>query len=591
MGSKKRIAVINYNKCQPEGCGNFLCVRVCPVNRTAKDCIVIEELKQKPVISEELCIGCQICSVKCPFSAITIINLAAELSNPIHQYGKNAFRLYGLPYPKESSVTGLIGKNGTGKTTVLKILSQQIIPNLGDIKSKPSIEKLIEFYKGKELSNFFKKAKEGKAKLSYKPQNIEEIPKKLKGKVIELLKKADERNSLKEISEKLELKPLLEHEIGELSTGELQRVAIAAASLREAEYYFFDEPSSFLDVRQRLNAAKAINSIAEKAKSVIVIEHDLALLDYLSDYIYILYGRPAAYGIVSSAKSTLNGINEFLQGFLKNENIRFRDSELKFEVKAAQSSPKKIPFLLYPALKKTFSTFNLSAEAGELKEGEIIGIIGPNGIGKTTFIKMLGGLLEPDNTKVEWKMKISYKAQNLEPQKIKVKELFTQPSIDTELFKSEIEKKLELKELSELKCSELSGGELQKVAIALCLSRQADIFLLDEPSAFIDVEDRIATAEVIRSITEKKKKLAVIVDHDLLFIDAISDRLIVFEGSPSIKGFARAPQEKHEGMNSFLRSMNVSFRRDPMTGRPRANKLNSVKDREQKEKGEYYYTK
>ncbi len=589
MASKKRIAVIDYDKCQPNECGNFLCIRMCPVNRNNKECIIQNKEKELPEISEELCIGCNICVVKCPFNAISIVNKPSELDFPIHQFGKNAFRIYNLPFPKESSVIGLIGRNGIGKSTVLKILSKEITPNLGNLKEKPSIEKVIEKFKGKELMNFFNKVKEN-PKLSLKPQRIELLPKKVKGKVIDLLKKIDERKKLNELTELLDLNEIMDKNIETLSGGELQRIAIAAASMKQADYYFFDEPSSFLDIKQRLKMAKAVNSLSESAKSVMLIEHDLALLDYLSEYIHIFYGSPGVYGVVSSVKSSKNGINEFLNGFLKDENIKFREKELSFEVKPPSQSVKTKTVFEYPEIKKKFSGFELTISAGNLRQGEVIGIIGGNALGKTTFARILAGEVKPDNTKLNFNLKVSFKPQQLTSEKMTVNELFSLPEVNKEVFNSEFRKKLAIESLMEMQLENLSGGELQKVAVAFCLSKEADIYLLDEPSAFVDIEDRLKIAEVIRSIIEKKGKTALVIDHDVLFIDYISDRLIVFEGTPSVSGKGNIPSEMHEGMNLFLEKMNISMRRDPETGRPRVNKLNSIKDKEQKQKNEYYYS-
>ncbi len=589
MATKKRIAVLDFDKCQPDECGDFLCIRVCPVNRNSKGCIIKNKELFRPEISEDLCIGCQICSVKCPFNAISIINLPSELDKPIHQFGKNSFRLYNLPFPKNSTVVGLIGKNGIGKSTVLNILSNKLLPNLGNFKEKGSIEKLVEKFKGKQLMNFFVKVKEN-PKLSLKPQRIELLPKNAKGKVKGLLKKIDDRKKLDELTEMLDLSPLLEKELKTLSGGELQRIAIAATSLKKADYYFFDEPSSFLDIKQRLKMAKAINSLAGEAKSVMLIEHDLAVLDYLSEYIHIFYGSPGVFGVVSSVKSSRNGINEFLNGYLKDENIKFRSKELSFEVKPPTKSVKTNVLFEYPLIEKKFPDFEMKVDSGSLRQGEVVGIVGANALGKTTFVKILSGEIKADNTELNSNLTVSFKPQQLKAKKITVRELFSLSEINKEIFNSEFKKKLSLEPLMDSSLDKLSGGELQKIAVAFCLSKEADIYLLDEPSAFVDVEDRLKIAEAIRNVIEKKGKTALIVDHDVLFIDYISNRLIVFEGIPSVSGKANSPAEMHSGMNQFLKGLEISFRRDPETGRPRANKLNSIKDKEQKEKGEYYYS-
>jgi ATP-binding cassette subfamily E protein 1 len=138
---------------------------------------------------------------------------------------------------------------------------------------------------------------------------------------------------------------------------------------------------------------------------------------------------------------------------------------------------------------------------------------------------------------------------------------------------------------------ELSGGELQKVAIAACLSRKADLFLLDEPSAYLDVEERLNMARTIRRIIEAQNVPAFVVEHDVVTQDFIADRLMVFSGEPGVSGVANPPTSLRKGMNVFLKEMGVTFRRDSVTRRPRVNKEGSKMDTFQKRIGEYYYTR
>ena len=140
------------------------------------------------------------------------------------------------------------------------------------------------------------------------------------------------------------------------------------------------------------------------------------------------------------------------------------------------------------------------------------------------------------------------------------------------------------------KLSELSGGELQRVAICVCLAQDADLYLLDEPSAYLDVEQRLKVSKVLENIISKREKSALVVDHDLLFIDYVSQDLIVFDGSPAKEGKVNGPFSMEEGMTAFLKDLGITFRRDEESKRPRANKEGSVKDREQKKKEKYYYS-
>ena len=149
----------------------------------------------------------------------------------------------------------------------------------------------------------------------------------------------------------------------ELSGGEWQRLAVAVASAKETDFYFFDEPSSYNDIVQRTAVAKVIHDLAKIGKSVMVVEHDLTLLDYVSDFIEVLYGVSSAYGIVSSVLSTKVGINVFLDGYLPHANVRFRDKKFSFGVSAStgQFTAENIT-IQYPVLEKKYPNFSVTIE-------------------------------------------------------------------------------------------------------------------------------------------------------------------------------------------------------------------------------------
>ncbi len=579
---KKRIAIIDYKKCRKESCG-FACYNICPVIRMGKEAIYYDDNDKKVHISEDLCSGCGICPKKCPFNAIDIINLSIDLNDPTHQYGKNKFRLFRLPFIRNSNSVGLIGKNGTGKSTILNIYSGNIVPNLGNYEEGGNYEKIINYYKGKELQQTFIDIAEKKMKVAYKPQNINGIKETVTGKVIDLLKKVDERNKLEEVVKLLKMQNMINKEVSTLSGGELQKVAIAATIIKKASIYFYDEPSSFLDIKQRFIFANLINELKD---TNLIVEHDLALLDYLCDYLHILFGKAHAYGVVSSIKSTNQAINEFLDGFISDENLRFRDYEINFYYRDEQAKKTNL-FFSYPKMTKTFTDFSLEAESGDIYEGEIVGIIGENGIGKTTFIKLLtGDEYSDDKNNSTLNKTMAYKPQDIYSEHIKVKDFFK--NTNTELLMSEIWFKLKINEIEDLYLDELNTGTLQKIWIAKILATNADLYLLDEPSAFLDVEEKLNIAKIVQSIIAKRKKAAFIVDHDILFIDFISDKLLVFDGEPGKNGFCTKPKEKKAGMNEFLKILNITYRKDAKSGRPRVNKFDSAKDKEQKRSSNYY---
>jgi len=282
-----------------------------------EDTITIDPKTKKPLISEELCQGCGICTNRCPFQAVSIINLPEALDEPIHRYGQNMFELFGLPTIREEAVVGMLGPNGIGKSTIIRILSGELKPNLGNYEEEVSWEDIINFFKGSQMQNYFTRLSQGEIKVVHKPQMIDLLPKFVKGSVSDLLQGVNERDALEGVTDILELKPIMDRNIKNLSGGELQRVAIAAAVLREADFYYFDEPTSWLDVYQRLNAVKVIRELAEIGKAVMVIEHDLAALDAISDYVHILYGEPGAYGVVSQLTGSPCRDKHLHQRFLK----------------------------------------------------------------------------------------------------------------------------------------------------------------------------------------------------------------------------------------------------------------------------------
>ena len=536
---------------------------------------------------------CCICTNRCPFDAITIINLPEAAGEPIHRFGQNQFELFGLPSLEEGTVLGLLGPNGIGKSTIMNILSGSLIPNFGDYENQPeNWDAVIDFYKGSSLQKYFQDLSEGNIKTILKPQMVDKLPKVVKGKVKDLLSNVNERDKLDYVTKELQLENVLDRKMENLSGGELQRVAIAATVLREGDFYYFDEPTSWLDVSQRLNAVKVIRSLAEEGKSVLVIEHDLATLDALSDNIHILYGQPGGYGVVSGKKGVRLGINAYINGFLAEENVRIRRNPIEFTIRPPTPEDEGDAIASYTDISKEYDGFSLSADAGEIFYDEIVTAFGSNGIGKTTFAKMLAGVEDPTSGEVDEEVTITYKPQyivsNFEGT-VSDFLFMNAPSYGSKIFESEIMKPLTLDEMLDKPVKGLSGGELQRLAIAATLSKDAEIYLFDEPTAFLDVEQRLIAARVIRKMIESRNVASLIVDHDIVFIDYISDRAMVFNGTPGLNGHASKPTDLRNAMNEFLGNLNITFRRDKETKRPRVNKLDSYKEREQKEKGEYYY--
>ncbi len=590
-----RVSVLDQDLCQPKKCG-LECIKYCPVNKSGADCIILNEETNKAQIDEDICNGCGICVKVCPFDAITIVNLASELAtDKIHQYGPNSFRLFKLPTPRKGEVVGLLGRNGMGKSTVVNILSGNLKPNLGRYENPPEWDEILKYYSGTELKQHFEKIEQKQIRASIKPQQVQQIAQAFDGTGKELIDKYDERGVSRELIKDLGLENSMEQSLKELSGGELQRIAVAVAAAKDTEFYFFDEPSSYNDVFQRIGVARTIQSLAKIGKSVMVVEHDLTLLDFLSDYIEVLYGEPAAYGIVSNVLSTKIGINVFLDGYLPNENVRFRDKKFSFDVSSSSTDifQEGSAVVTYPKLEKKFPSFSLEIEPGQVRKGEILGIMGANALGKTTMMKMIAGVEKPDSGSVDKKIKIAYKPQYLENDiDVEVVALLDKANgspVEGSLEEEQILDPLKVKKLYNKSVKNLSGGELQKVAVASCLLQKVDLYALDEPSAFLDVEDRIAVAKFLQKFVRSFGKSAIVIDHDLQLMDLTSDTMVIFEGKSGLAGKATSPMPKADAMNRFLKSLDMSFRRDERSLRPRVNKLESRLDKDQKTSGNYYY--
>jgi len=595
-----RIAIVSTDRCRPKKCKQE-CKRSCPVVKIGKMCIEVGASSKIAYISEELCIGCGICVKKCPFEAVNIINLPKNLEKETtHRYGPNSFKLHRLPTPRTGQVLGLVGTNGIGKSTALKILSGKLKPNLGKFSAPPDWQEIINYFRGSELQNYLTRILEDDVKALIKPQYVDHIPKAVKGIVLQTLKDRDDRGVIDELIPELDLENVLDRDVKALSGGELQRFAIAVIAVQEADCYMFDEPSSYLDVKQRLKASRVIRSLIHIEKYIIVVEHDLSVLDYLSDYICCLYGKPGAYGVVTMPFGVREGINIFLAGFVPTENLRFRDEALTFKVAETAderegATDKKFLRFGYPDMTKTQGSFTLHVEAGEFTDTEIIVLLGENGTGKTTFIRLIAGLIKPDDENADDlpEFNVSYKPQKISPKfDSTVRNLLHKKIRDSYLhpqFISDVLKPLNIEALMDNDVINLSGGELQRVALTLCMGAPADLYLIDEPSAYLDSEQRIWASKVIKRFIIHSKKTAFIVEHDFIMASYLADRVVVYTGTPAVEATAHAPVGLLTGMNQFLKHLEITFRRDPTNYRPRINKYASVKDEEQKAAGEYYY--
>jgi len=593
-----RIAVVDKDLCQPRKCSQE-CIRFCPVVRTGKRAIYFDEQLNRPVITD-LCTACGICVRKCPFEAITIINLPSELDEDcVHQYGPSGFKLFRLPMLKQGKVIGVLGQNALGKTTIANILAGSLIPNL--CTGGGGKDDVVRRFRGTELQTYFTRLYSNQLRVIHKTQYIELIPMVVKGKVRDVLMKVGgDEGKVLDVAGKLNLTHLLDRDVSVLSGGELQRLAIAAAMLRSGDVYIFDEPTTHLDITERLRVAKAISELASGGRYIVVIDHDLAVLDYLADLVVILYGKPGAYGVVSSIRGAKEGINEYLKGYLTNENMMIRREAITFKATPPPREVRREKVMVeWDRLTKGLGDFKLIAQPGQLMRGEVVGVLGPNGIGKTTFARLLVGELQPDEGVVMpyGQVRISYKPQYIRDIAVKYPDLTVNaliskvagPDYREKPHWPDLANSLLLNPIMDKGLGELSGGELQRVMIAAALLKDAELYVLDEPMVYLDIEQRIRTARVIARLAEERESTVLFIEHDVTMLDYVSTTVMVFEGEPGRLGIANPPTGLRDGMNTFFKAQDITFRRDARNGRPRINKRGSVMDRVQREVGEYYY--
>lgn len=587
-----RVAVLLEERCKPNS--NAFAYLKKYSEMCERECIQVEGSKCK--ILETACPVCFTRAKHCPDGAVKIINLPEELDTDLtHSYGENAFRLFRLPSPRQEQIVGILGPNGIGKSTAINLLSGTFRPNLGDWEnSSPDWDEVISTFPRGELRDYLGMVSTGEVSIAVKPQYIDKLPRIFDGEVRELLARVDDRGEIENYSELMGISHILDRKLGDLSGGELQRVAICATLLKEADVYFFDEPSSYLDIYERMRMVGVVRGLAEKGKRVLVVEHDLAILDVLCDLIHVIYGERSAYGIFTPPRSTRTAINAYLDGFLPEENVRIRDKPIQFLRGRNRGEEVGTPILKWGDIEKTLGDFSLTTGKGEVKSAEVVGVVGPNATGKTTLVKIIAGEIDPDEGWCTMDAKVSYKPQHVRADF----DGTVQEWLDTEIggkwrsgeFHTQVTRALQVDKMVDLHATKLSGGELQAVSIAICLGKEADLYLFDEPSAHLDANARMEAAKAIRRTMESNEKAAMVIDHDTYFLDIVSDSVLVFQGEGGDHGKAIGPLSLRKGMNLFLSDADVTFRRDIESHRPRINKPSSRKDREQKSSGEYFYS-
>jgi ATP-binding cassette subfamily E protein 1 len=602
------IAIINEKKCRPDKC-NYECKRVCPVESQGKECVVIFDIeeagktKKKASILESSCIACGICVSKCPFGAIDIVNIPSEIASMlIHRFGRNGFRLYKLPSIKQGKILGILGKNGQGKSVILQILTRRLKPNFGELEPASGAAAgnahpdLIKRSKGKPWQRFINDISKVDS-IAIKPQAIEKIP--FKGTAGQYLEKQMDSEWCQEIIKYLQIN--LDMQVETASGGELQKLICAKTLAKDCDFTVFDELSNFLDIKQRLKIAALINKFKSDSKYIMIIEHDLALLDYISDQVSICFGTPGIFGIISNPNSTPEAINMYFSGYIPAENMRFRTSEYSMKEVSVEYSKEEIQadrFIPYIETIIEYPGYQLNITKGKINlNSSITLILGENGVGKTTFAKYVASYFG-----LAVSMKPQYLDVSMFDSKLTVKEhiqnLPALKSASREIFISDVIVPMDIKAIEHNLIRKLSGGELQRLFIVSCLGQDTPIYILDEPSACLDIEQRVNIVKVIKRFCLHQQKSIFVIEHDMMMSVSLAQDIasqIILIDSVVNEGqrfnSVSEPMDFSIGINKFLKSLDITIRMDSSHARhtrPRINKLGSLKDREQKLSGKFF---
>lgn len=428
----------------------------------------------------------------------------------------------------------LCGASGCGKTTITRIING-LINELyeGTLEGERYLNDTsyndLSFYQLPErIGSVFQNPKtqfftlEVLSELAFPCENIGMSPDKIQSRI-------------EDVATLFNIHDLLNREMFSLSGGEKQLVALASAYMLHPEYLVLDEPSSNLDLQTIERLTDILHRLKNVGCTLIISEHRLYYLESLADYYlyqtpardWTLYDKPSWEDLTSDERQTLGLRTKQLP-----EKITLSPSIIACNDDVETLRIEQIPVRWHAKSQPLLTT-----QTHEFKAGTIIGIVGPNGVGKSTFSKQLAGILPCETDKISWNGSFLSDKERLRQSYLVMQDvnyqLFTE-TVERELtlkatrleLRDEIIESLNLGHLLKRHPMTLSGGEKQRVAIASALLSGKKVVILDEPTSGMDYQHMMQLKNAL-NLMKKHNLFIFIITHDIEFIEQTMNELLV----------------------------------------------------------------
>lgn len=429
----------------------------------------------------------------------------------------------------------LTGVSGSGKSTLIHLMNG-LIPTLyegqleGEILFKNKDLKDIESYDISKNIGYVSQDPRGHffttnttSELVFSMENYG-IP------LNEMKKKYSELVNL------LELEKLVDKNIIYISSGERQKIAIGCSLSLEPEIIILDEPSSNLDFHMTKKLKQLIEKLKTKGYTIIIAEHRMYYIQDLINRVFVINNGKVKEKTISDLKSNNEVPLRSLDIFnLELENISCKNKELLMEINN----------ITYKNILTNITT--------TVYKGDVIGLIGKNGVGKTTLLRLLSNIMKPNKGKIVGKVVPFLVMQDMDYQ------FFTESvesemkfgSADNDLKKiNSLLMKLGLTEFKDKIPFELSGGQKQRLLIAISALANVNLLMFDEPTSGLDYVNMTKVSGILKDLS--KNSALIVATHDIEFLYKTCNRVVYLDDKVIKEDFYLNLENKKKVNNIFI---------------------------------------